>query len=45
MIVGAKRFGTILNRDRRLMAIFGGMVFDGIVFVSLMVAIAILYFL
>ena len=45
MIVAAKRFGTILNSDRRLLAIFGGMVFDGIVFVSLMIAIAILYFL
>ncbi|MHB8085564.1 MAG: hypothetical protein ACYDHZ_07040 [Dehalococcoidia bacterium] len=39
------RFGTILNKDRRLLAIFGGMVFDGIVFVSLIIAIAILYFL
>ncbi|MGA2367458.1 MAG: hypothetical protein ABSF74_02645 [Dehalococcoidia bacterium] len=44
-MIGASRFGTILNRDRRLLAIFGGMVFDGIVFVSLIIAIAILYFL
>jgi hypothetical protein len=28
-----------------LMALFGGMVFDGIVFISLAVAISILYFL
>jgi len=44
-MVGAKRFGTILNHDRRLLAIFGGMVFDGIVFISLIIAISILYFL
>ncbi|MGD0856411.1 MAG: hypothetical protein ABSA18_11470 [Dehalococcoidia bacterium] len=44
-MIEAKRFGTILNSDRRLLAIFGGMVFDGIVFVSLMIAIAILFFL
>ena len=44
-MIGAKRFGTILNNDRRLLAIFGGMVFDGIVFVSLIIAIAILYLL
>lgn len=44
-MIGAKRLGTILNSDRRLQALFGGMVFDGIVFVSLMIAIAILYFL
>jgi hypothetical protein len=44
-MIEAKRFGSILNNDRRLLAIFGGMVFDGIVFVSLMIAIAILYFL
>ena len=44
-MVGAKRLGTILNSDRRLLALFGGIVFDGIVFVSLMIAVAILYFL
>lgn len=44
-MVGAKRLGTIINGDRRLLALFGGMVFDGIVFISLAVAIAILYFL
>jgi hypothetical protein len=44
-MTAAKRFGNILNADRRLLAIFGGMLFDGIVFVSLMIAIAILYFL
>ena len=44
-MVGAKRFGNILNNDRRLLALFGGMVFDGIVFISLIVAISILYFL
>ncbi|MGD0354583.1 MAG: hypothetical protein ABSB31_03955 [Dehalococcoidia bacterium] len=44
-MIAASRFGTILTRDRRLLAIFGGMVFDGIVFVSLIIAIAILYFL
>ena len=44
-MIGASRFGAILNRDRRLLAIFGGMVFDGIVFISLIIAIAILYFL
>lgn len=44
-MIGAKRFGTILNNDRRLLAIFGGMVFDGIVFISLMITIVILYFL
>jgi len=44
-MIQAKRFGTILNNDRKLLTIFGGMVFDGIVFISLMIAIAILYFL
>jgi hypothetical protein len=44
-MVGAKRFGTILNNDRRLLALFGGMVFDGVVFISLIIAISILYFL
>jgi hypothetical protein len=44
-VTPAKRFGNILNTDKRLLAIFGGMVFDGIVFVSLMIAIAFLYFL
>jgi hypothetical protein len=44
-MVGAKRFGTILNHDRRLLALFSGMVFDGIVFISLIIAISILYFL
>ncbi|MCX6005516.1 MAG: hypothetical protein NT082_07595 [Chloroflexi bacterium] len=44
MIV-TKKMGTILNNDRKLLALFGGMVFDGIVFISLMIAIAILYFL
>jgi hypothetical protein len=44
-MVGAKRFGAILNNDRRLLALFGGMVFDGIVFISLIIAISILYFL
>lgn len=43
-MIGAKRFGTILNNDRKLRTIFGGMVFDGIVFLSLIIAIAILYF-
>ena len=44
-MIGAKRFGTILNNDRKLLTIFGGMIFDGIVFISLIIAIAILYFL
>jgi len=44
-MIGTKRFGTMLNSDRKLLALFGGMVFDGVVFLSLMVAIAILYFL
>jgi hypothetical protein len=44
-MIEAKKLGTILNHDRRLLAIFGGLVFDGIVFVSLMIAIAFLYFL
>lgn len=44
-MIQAKRFGTALNSDRRLLALFSGMVFDGIVFVSLIVAIAILYLL
>jgi hypothetical protein len=44
-MIGARRFGTILGSDRRLLALFGGLVFDGIVFVSLMIAISILYFL
>lgn len=44
-MVGAKRFSTILNHDKQLRAIFGGMVFDGIVFISLIIAISILYFL
>jgi hypothetical protein len=44
-MIGTKKFGSILNNDKRLLALFGGMVFDGIVFVSLIVAIAILYFM
>ena len=44
-MIETKKLGTILNTDRRLLALFGGMVFDGIVFVSLMIAITILYFL
>jgi hypothetical protein len=44
-MVGAKRLGTIMGNDRRLLAIFSGMVFDGIVFISLIIAITILYFL
>lgn len=44
-MIGVKKLGTILNGDRKLMALFGGMVFDGVVFLSLMVAIVILYFL
>jgi len=44
-MIGAKRFDTILNNDRKLLTIFGGMIFDGIVFISLIIAIAILYFL
>ncbi len=44
-MIGAKRFNSILNNDRKLLTLFGGMIFDGIVFLSLIVAIAILYFL
>ncbi len=44
-MIGTKRLGNILNNDRKLLAIFGGMVFDGIVFVSLIIAITILYLL
>jgi hypothetical protein len=44
-MIGAKRFNSILNNDRKLLTIFGGMVFDGIVFISLIIAIAVLYFL
>jgi hypothetical protein len=44
-MIGAKRFNTILNNDRKLLTIFGGMVFDGIVFISLIIAVAVLYFL
>jgi len=44
-MIGTKRLGNILNNDRKLLTIFGGMVFDGIVFVSLIIAIAILYLL
>jgi hypothetical protein len=44
-MIGAKRFGSILNNDRKLLTIFGGMVFDGVVFLSLVIAITILYFL
>ena len=44
-MIGAKRFNNILNNDRKLLTIFGGMVFDGIVFISLIIAIAVLYFL
>ena len=43
-MIGAKRFSTILNNDRKLLTIFGGMVFDGVVFISLIIAIVILYF-
>ena len=44
-MIGAKRFDSILNNDRKLLTIFGGMIFDGIVFISLIIAIATLYFL
>jgi len=44
-MIGSKRFDTILNNDRKLLTIFGGMIFDGIVFISLIIAIAILFFL
>ena len=44
-MIGAKRFDTILNNDRKLLTIFGGMIFDGIVFISLIIAIIVLYFL
>jgi len=44
-MIGARRLNTILNNDRKLLTIFGGMVFDGIVFLGLIIAIAILYFL
>jgi hypothetical protein len=44
-MIGAKRLSTILNNDRKLLTIFSGMVFDGVVFISLIIAIAILYFL
>jgi hypothetical protein len=44
-MIGAKRFGTILNNDRKLLTLFGGMVFDGVVFISLIIAITILYLL
>jgi len=44
-MIGAKRLNSILNNDRKLLTILGGMVFDGIVFISLVVAIAILYFM
>jgi hypothetical protein len=44
MIV-TKKWVPLLGNDRKLLALFGGMVFDGIVFVSLMIAIAILYFM
>ena len=43
-MIGAKRLNSILNNDRKLLTIFGGMVFDGVVFISLTLAIAILYF-
>ena len=41
-MAGVKKFSTILNSDRKLLVIFGGLVFDGIVFISLIIAIAIL---
>jgi hypothetical protein len=44
-MIGAKRFNSILNNDRKLLTLFGGMIFDGIVFLSLIIAIVILYFL
>ena len=44
-MIGAKRLNNILNNDRKLLTIFGGMVFDGVVFISLIIAIATLYFL
>lgn len=44
-MIAMKRFGRTLINDKKLIALFGGMVFDGIVFVSLTVAIAVLYFL
>jgi hypothetical protein len=44
-MIGARRLGTILNNDRKLLTLFGGMVFDGVVFISLIIAIAILYLL
>jgi hypothetical protein len=42
-MIAAKRFSNILNTDHKLLAIFGGLVFDGIVFVSLVIAVAILF--
>ena len=44
-MIAEKRLNSILNNDRKLLTLFGGMVFDGVVFVSLIIAIAILYFL
>jgi hypothetical protein len=44
-MIGTRRLGTIVSGDKRLLALFGGLVFDGIVFLSLMVAIAILCFM
>jgi hypothetical protein len=44
-MIGAKRLNTILNNDRKLLTLFGGMVFDGIVFLGLIIVITILYVL
>jgi len=44
-MIQAKKLNAALHNDRKLLTLFGGMVFDGIVFVSLVIAIAILYFL
>ena len=44
-MIETKRLGTALGNDRKLLTLFGGMIFDGIVFVSLVIAIVILYFM
>ena len=43
-MIATKRLGNILHDDKKLLVLFSGLVFDGIVFLSLMVAITILYF-
>jgi hypothetical protein len=40
-----RKLNSVLNDNRKFLTFFGAMILDGIVFISLVVVIAILYFL